>query len=79
MNIQLEEERIINHQSTPFSHSCSSCNVIYIAFGLESGLHVSVLVVKLNNDMDDLPSESQELVVLCFEDAALLVPYTSVF
>lgn len=79
MNIQLEEERIINNQSTPFSHSCSSCKVIYITFGLESGLHVSVLVVKLNNDMDDLSSESQELVVLCFEDAALLVPCTSVF
>lgn len=78
MNIQLEEERIINNQSTPFSHSCSSCKVIYITFGLESGLHVSVLV-KLNNDMDDLSSESQELVVLCFEDAALLVPCTSVF
>lgn len=58
VNTQLEGERGINHQSTPFSHSCSSCKVIYIAFGLESGLHVSILVVQLNDYVNDVSSES---------------------
>lgn len=71
---QLKEEEGELVISLPlFPHSSSSHGLIYIAFVLESSLDVSVLVVELNCNMDDLSTESWELVILHFvEDAGLM-------